>query len=364
MNVTHDKKLLIAVGKSRMAKHWQNKEILWSELLEKLTTTTRTRETAAEYAAMTKDEKNRCKDVGGFVAGYLKEGKRNNASVVNRCAVCLDADNADPELLDDLDMTFINAYALYSTHSHTPEHMRLRIIIPLSRTVTPDEYAAVARRIADNLILTRFDPTTFEPARLMYWPSTPEDGEYVFRYEDAPFLDPDAVLASYADWKDTSLWPTTQPIEERLRSTATKAEDPLNKTGIIGAFCKAHSMTDVLEHILASRYTPTIMDGRYTYVGGTSVGGLVVYDDKFAFSHHATDPASGRLCNAFDLVRWHLFAPGSKTEDGIFVENDQKSFQLMREYASRDEATSASSRRNAWNRQRPISKTNSQRPPT
>ena len=51
-----------------------------------------------------------------FVKGleYLKNGKRNNASVVNRCMLCLDADNADPGLMDDLDMTFINAYALYS----------------------------------------------------------------------------------------------------------------------------------------------------------------------------------------------------------------------------------------------------------
>lgn len=65
-----------------------------------------------------------------------------------------DADNADPELLDDLDLTFPNAYALYSTHSHTPEKMRLRIIIPLARAVTPDEYAAIALRLADNLMLT------------------------------------------------------------------------------------------------------------------------------------------------------------------------------------------------------------------
>ena len=86
--------------------------------------------------------------------------KRSSARVVDRCLVCLDADNADRELLDDLDMTFINAYALYSTHSHTPEKMRLRLIIPLTRTVTPDEYAAVSRRIADDLTLSRFDPTT------------------------------------------------------------------------------------------------------------------------------------------------------------------------------------------------------------
>ena len=339
MKVTNDMKLLVAIGKSRMAKHWQNKEILWSELLDKLSTTTRTRETVAEYAAMSKEDRNRCKDVGGFVAGYLKAGKRNNASVVNRCAVCLDADNADPGLLDDLDMTFINAYALYSTHSHTPEQMRLRIIIPLSRAVTPDEYAAIARRIAGDLILTRFDSTTFESARLMYWPSTPEDGEYVFRYEDAPFLDPDAVLASYADWRDTSLWPTTQPIEERAHSAAAKAEDPLKKVGLVGAFCRAHSMTDVLETILSSFYSPTVMDGRYTYVNGTSVGGLVVYDDRFAFSHHATDPSSGRLCNAFDLVRLHLFTPGGKADDGTVIDTEQKSIALMREYASRDEAT-------------------------
>ena len=194
MNVTHDGKLLIAVGRSRKSTQWQNKELHWSELLDKLSQTPRTRETAAEYAALPKGERDNIKDVGGFVGGYLKNGKRNNASVVNRCLVCLDADYADEGLLDELDLTFINTYALYSTHSHTPENMRLRLIIPLARTVTPDEYAAISRRIADELTLTRFDPTTFEPARLMYWPSTPEDGEFVFRYNDAPFLDPDAVF--------------------------------------------------------------------------------------------------------------------------------------------------------------------------
>ena len=155
-------------------------------------------------------------------------------------------------------MTFINAYALYSTHSHTPEKMRLRLIIPLSRTVTPDEYAAISRRIADDLTLSRFDPTTFEPARLMYWPSTPEDGEFVFRYADEPFLDPDTVLATYPDWQDASLWPTTQPVEAKMRRTVSKQEDPLTKQGIIGAFCRAHSITDVLEHILSDKYLSLI----------------------------------------------------------------------------------------------------------
>ena len=124
MQVTHDKKLLIAIGRSRKAAQWQNREMLWSEFLDKLANTTRTRETVNDYAAMTKAERDNVKDVGGFVGGYLKNGRRSSASVVNRCLVCLDADNADTGLLDDLDMTFINAYALYSTHSHTPEKMR------------------------------------------------------------------------------------------------------------------------------------------------------------------------------------------------------------------------------------------------
>ena len=60
---------------------------------------------------------------------------------------------------------------LYSTHKHTSEHPRLRLIIPLSRNVSPDEYTAVERKVE------LFDDTTYEPSRLMYWPSTSSDGE-------------------------------------------------------------------------------------------------------------------------------------------------------------------------------------------
>ena len=90
---------------------------------------------------------------------------------------------------------------------------------------------------------------------------------------------------------------------------------------------------------MSDRYTPTAQDDRYTFVGGSTTGGLVVYDDKYAFSHHATDPAGGKLCNAFDLVRWHLFTPGGTAPDGSRVGDDASSIKRMQEYASRDEAT-------------------------
>ena len=65
----------------------------------------------------------------------------------------------------------------------------------------------------------------------------------------------------------------------------------------------------------------------------------MVYDDKYAFSHHATDPAGGKLCNAFDLVRWHLFTPGGTAPDGSAVGDEKSSIRRMQEYAAQDEAT-------------------------
>ena len=64
MQVNHDKKLLIATGRSRKATQWQNREMLWSEFLDKLSRPTRTRETVAEYAAMGKAERDDVKDIG------------------------------------------------------------------------------------------------------------------------------------------------------------------------------------------------------------------------------------------------------------------------------------------------------------
>ena len=265
----------------------------------KLSTTTRTRETVAEYAAMSKEDKNRCKDVGGFVAGYLKGGKRNNASVVNRCAVCLDADDADPGLLDDLDMTFINAYALYSTHSHTPERMRLRIIIPLARTVTPDEYAAVARRIANDLTLTRFDPTTFEPARLMYWPSTPEDGDYVFRYEDAPFLDPDAVLASYFKAGEP-LYLTTE-LEAVANQEQVAALESDVREGMIAEYLNAllpedWDSMDISERRAFLRGDMLTAGNRVGTVKRTAVSAVEIWAECFG-----RDPATIKRADTYDI---------------------------------------------------------------
>lgn len=337
----NNRKIYIAIGASRKETKWRNREIPYSALVEKLQITIRTRETFAEYKRMPKAKRDEIKDVGGFVGGTLKDGRRKAENVVNRHLITLDMDNIDISANDLWDnITMLNDFEIlmYSTHSHEPKTPRLRLVIPLARPVFPDEYQAVARKIAEEIGIDMFDDTTYEPSRLMYWPSTSSDGEYIFKRQEGPWLDPDEVLNKYLDWRDVFFWPVSSRQSIRINSQIKKQEDPLEKKGIIGAFCRTYSITEAIEKFLSDVYAPTKVKNRYTYIEGSTVGGLVIYEDKFAYSHHATDPVSGILCNAFDLVRIHKFGIRDEDAKEDTPPNRLPSFTAMSELASNDEA--------------------------
>lgn len=305
-----DTTIIIATGKSRSARSWMSKKMTWGELVSKLAEPTVTNETAAEYAKMSKADQGRKKDVGGFVGGYIPgNGRRIRGAVKERYLITLDADNPSEDFIVDLDMELGGMeYVLYSTHSHTADNPRYRVIIPVDRPMTPDEYQAVSRRIADNIGIEFFDPSTHQAERLMYWPSHPKDVEYVYQHSEGSLVSIDTYLSTYRDWRDTSLWPTSEKESQIRLDAAKKQGNPLEKKGLIGAFCRSYSITEAIHKFLPEVYAPTAVEDRYTYVAGSSVGGLVIYDnDTFAYSNHATDPISGKLVNAFDLVRIHLF---------------------------------------------------------
>lgn len=307
LHIMHDAPITIATGRNRKETDWKNREMLWSELVKRLSQTNRTKETYEEYKKLPKSEQDAIKDVGGFVGGTLKGGRRKMSAVVWRQIVTLDADYVKGDLWAAVETMLDCACVMYSTHKHSPESPRLRLVIPLSRPVTPDEYQAVSRRMAADVGIDFFDNTTYEPHRLMYWPSTSKDGEFVFRFQDAPWLDPDEVLRRYPDWRDPSYWPESSQTRQERKRLADKQGDPHEKPGIVGAFCRTYSISEAIETFLGDIYEPA-GEGRYTYTPGSTVGGLVVYDGgKFAYSHHSTDPISGRLVNAFDLVRLHKF---------------------------------------------------------
>jgi putative DNA primase/helicase len=331
MKISYDDKIDIATGKHRREQSWKNKQILWSELLKKLSTTHRTAETHAEYLTSKKSRQDEIKDIGGFVGGYLNNGKRNNGSVVHRQLATMDIDFAKLDTWDDFQLIYANAACIYSTHKHEPNNPRLRLIMPLDREVMADEYVAICRRIAGNIGIQDFDPTGFRPAQLMYWPSTPKDGEYIFEYQDGPWINADEILATYHNWKDASEWPISEKEKAIPQRAIKRQDDPLEKTGIVGAFCRTYNIHEAIEKFLTDAYEACGIEDRYTYLQGSTAGGLVVYEDKYAFSHHGSDPVSGKLCNAFDLVRLHKY--GLKDED---LNNEKASFEAMIEFATKD----------------------------
>lgn len=297
----------IAVGNSRMDKKWKNRDISWEDLCQRVSSTIRTTETVEEYRKLKKGAQDNIKDVGGFVGGQLREGRRKNGMVLCRSMLTLDMDYGKPGVWGEIDLLHDFQCCVYSTHKHTPEHPRLRMIIPLARDITEEEYPAVARMVAKEIGIDLFDDTTYEACRLMYWPSTSANGEFFYKTKEGPLLDPDAYLTKYSDWHDASTWPVSSRQSEAVRRSITQQADPLEKPGIVGAFCRAYTIEEAIETFLSDVYEPSSMNGRYDYIPADSAAGVVVYDGKFAYSHHATDPVCGKLLNAFDLVRLHKF---------------------------------------------------------
>lgn len=323
---------------SMYGKAWNRETIFWRDFIKKLQEPRRTPETVTEYKAMSQSERATRKDVGGFVGGSLAGPRRIKKDITARSLITLDLDHldigADAVHVDYL-MAIGSEAVFYSTHSHTPEAPRLRIVIPLDREVSADEWMAISRKVAETLGLEKVDPASFEPHQVMFWPSTSSDGEYVFRHVEGDALKADEWLAKYNDWKNINEWPRHQK-EETVHAASITQADPLEKEGDIGLFNRAYGIQEAIETFLSGVYLATDNPNIYTYSKGTTANGGKVYDNKFFFSHHSTDPASRMTCSAFDLVRIHLFGD---LDAGILKDTPPEklpSFKRMLEHARSD----------------------------
>ena len=281
----------------------------------------RTAETAAEYHAMKKNERDAVKDKGGFFAGTLKGTRRRASEVISRSMITLDHDRLKPGCFDAF--AFKHCAIVYTTHSHTPEAPRARILVPLTRDATPDEYNAIARYLADEIGMDTVDLCSFKINQLMYWPTASSDGEYICRKYEGGWLDPDVFLAAHPNWQDCSSLPTAPGEKEEVERERKRQADPLSKEGIVGAFCRAYPIQEAMQTFLSDVYEPTTDENRWGYTKSASIPGVMIYDGKFAYSHHASDPAYGKLCNAYDLVGTHLF-DGDFTRMAEFAAKDEK----------------------------------------
>lgn len=343
MILTHDRQITISVGKSRKDTRWTPEQLSVTDFYAMLSTPRRSSETLAEYMAMPKAQQDDLKDVGGFVGGSLNGPRRKANNVTGRDVITLDFDNVPAEQTETV-VAKVEAlgcgYCIYSTRKHKPSAPRLRVCVPTDRTVTPDEYMPLARLVAAQIGMAWVDPTTFDVCRMMYFPSSSTDGEYILRVGDKPFFPVDHWLnvhtVLYGDWCDPANWvKAANASEDYIRSQVKKQADPTEKSGIVGAFCKAYDIRKAIAELIPGVYAPVDADDdRYTFVGGSTTGGAVIYDDgKFLYSHHATDPCSGRLVNAFDLVRLHRFGDKDDNAAPGTPVGRLPSYTAMREYA-------------------------------
>lgn len=345
--LNYDRQITVSAAGSRNATRWPAQTLYISDLYDKLRTPLRSTETLTAYLRLNKPQQDSLKDVGGFVGGIIHGGGRRKGNAIDgRDILTLDLDHIPAGATDDV-LRRVDGlgcgYAVYSTRKHSPDAPRLRIILPLDRMVTADEYEPIARMTAKLIGIEMCDPSTFEPSRLMYWPSCCSDSQFVYTYGDKPFLSADGVLGLYADWHDYTAWPQVPGVQDAHKRLAAKQGDPTQKSGVVGAFCRTYNIFSAMDKFLPGIYEPVDNGSdRYTFTGGSTTGGAVAYDNgNFIFSHHATDPAGGKLCNAFDLVRYHLFADKDDTAQPGTPTNRLPSFTAMCELAVADAGVAA-----------------------
>ncbi|XCB30429.1 hypothetical protein RQN30_03220 [Arcanobacterium hippocoleae] len=286
---------------------------------------------------MRRGQQDSIKDIGGFVAGHVAGGRRKRGNVLARSMITLDMDIPPADAWEQIRHSLDCACLVYSTHKHRPEAPRLRLVIPLGRDVSAEEYVPVARMVAKWIGIDWCDDSTYDPERLMYWPSTSMGAVFFHDTQDGAWLDPDRVLGSYDDWRDATTWPTSSRQSTVTPYSRRKLSDPRSKKGLVGVFCRTYTISDAIETFLPQIYDPTGCEGRYTYKRGESTGGLVVFDDLFAYSFHGTDPAGGRALNAFDLVRTHLYGHLDEQVTADTPLGRLPSFGVMSERAASDE---------------------------
>ena len=347
----YDRQITISAAGSRNALKWPAQRLYISELYDKLAVPVRSTETLTAYLRMTKPQQDGLKDVGGFVGGVVHGGGRRKGNAIDgRDILTLDLDHITAGATDDV-LRRVDGlgcgYCIYSTRKHSPDAPRLRVVLPLDRTVTADEYEPIARKAAQLIGIEMCDPSTFEASRLMYWSSCCSDSQFIYTFGDKPFLSADGVLGIYTqagqDWHDVTVWPQVPGIQDPHKRLAAKQGDPVEKHGVVGAFCRTYNVLAAMDKFLPGIYDPVdSTSDRYTFTGGSTTGGAIVYDNgNFIFSHHATDPASGKLCNAFDLVRYHLFADKDDAAQPGTPTNRLPSYTAMCELAVADNGVSA-----------------------
>lgn len=342
------------VGKSKFDKNWHTRKF---DLVELFKTTTELRVdkiTEKSYESLSDDERGALKNGSAIVGStlWVNDSNRKSENIRTRTMLTFDIDEPQrsgtqrtfdemfthiQEVLKsifDYDVFFF----VYTSRNATQQKPRMRIMLPFDREIVEDNVkiknkkgelvdytdmltsVAVSRFIASKLGIDMFDHTCHEVARLMYYPSTCSNGWFRSAVNLADILKTDDLVNAMKndgiDITDRENWPQSKHenkvLEPLIASAKGRGDGELTeqsqKPGLIGAFNTAFPPDLAIEEFLSDVYTDYTIN-RYTYINGSSQGGLQYYQDtELVYSRHATDPSNnGHAHNSFDLVRIHKF---------------------------------------------------------
>lgn len=320
--------LSIATARKKNDLHWTPDTVTWAEILAWV-------ENPADQ-----------KDTTGYVLGTFTATRRVHKAgqepcvgmhrvkegVTTRSALSLDIDSPDPDFIERMDLTWGYAALVHTTYSSAPDDPRYRIIIPVDREMAPDEYIAAAHTVMGMLGEDSFDKSSDQPWRFMYMPAAQDPAWFSHWVYDGPVASVDVLLDGFEI--DLS--------EKPLPAPSRRKRNPFEIEGVIGAFNRAYDDWDLLIETYELPYEK-VSDDRYQLAGSKSQAGMgpMAGVDGFVYSHHSNDPAHGKTCSAFDLVRLHHFGHLDEEANPQTPVNKLPSHTAMLDMASTDHRVTA-----------------------
>jgi putative DNA primase/helicase len=282
----------IATAPKRDSRHWIQTEITWSDILRWV------------------DTPANVKEAGNYLLGRIAETTathppsttpctnlhRRKDAIKDRCVLCLDVDHPDVGFAEHVLATLGHQALLHTTFTSSPDAPRYRLLIPLDRRLLPDEYIIAARSLMQRLGEHQFDPGSSQPERYMFLPAAQHAGWFESWSLEGPVISSAMLLEEFEE--DLSNKPMPKPHRNK--------RDPFEIDGVIGAFNRSYQDIDVLIEEYELPYVAAGGD-RWHLSGARSAAGMGQVSPGLFFSHHIGDPAAGKTCSAFDLVRLHRF---------------------------------------------------------
>ena len=176
-----DYKIAVSCGKGMGI--IENKVKSWADIVKKLT----------HHVEVAEKEK-----AGFFVGGAFCDDVRVDEYLLCRSLLTLDIDKYKSTIDDlefDLDLMGLGAFVAYSTHSHTSDKPRVRLVLPLSRDVSRDEYRQLSRSFCESYDPSIYDKCSYKPNQFMFYPSCAVGGERWALSGEGAAVDVDKFLA-------------------------------------------------------------------------------------------------------------------------------------------------------------------------